>query len=113
MDVFARLIQLKPNSRKRVQEWVDEITSRRGEALETLKQEGVSVESYHLMTLEGVDYLLLYMRSENLNQAAQVGAESESEIDAIHQQFKIDTWIRGAGCVGELLLDLELGNRSD
>ena len=112
MDVFARLIQRKPNSRKRVQEWVDEITSRRSEAMETLKQEGVSVESYHLMTLEDVDYLLLYMRSENLNQAVQAGAESDSEIDAIHQQFKFDTWIRGAGCVGELLLDLELGNRS-
>ena len=113
MDVFARLIQLKPNSRERVQEWVDEIKSRRSEALETLKQEGVNVESYHLMTLEDVDYLLLYMRSENLNQAVQAGAESEREIDAIHQQFKIDTWIRGAGCVGELLLDLELDNRSD
>jgi hypothetical protein len=60
-----------------------------------------------------VDYLLLYMRSEDVKRAVQAGAESESEIDTIHQQFKIDTWIRGAGCVGELLLDLERDNRSD
>lgn len=113
VDVFARLIRLKPNSRERVKEWANEIASRRGEALETLKQEGVNVESYHLMTLEDVDYLLLYMRSQNLDQAGQTGSESESEIDAIHQQFKIDSWVRGAGCVGQLLLDLELDNRGD
>lgn len=107
MDVLARLIQLKPNSRDRVHAWAQEISSRRSEALETLRREGVSIESYHLLTLGDVDYLLLYMRSLDMEQAAEAGSESESEIDAIHQQFKIDTWVRGAGCVGELLLDLE------
>jgi Family of unknown function (DUF6176) len=108
MDVFARLIQLKPNSRQRVEEWVKEITSRRSEALETLKHEGVTIESYHLMQLQDVDYLLLYMRSRNIAEAVQTGTDSQSEIDAIHQRFKIDTWVRGAGCVGKLLVDLDV-----
>ena len=113
MDVFARLIQLKPNSRQRVEEWAKEVTSRRSEALESLKQEGVTIESYHLMQLHDVDYLLLYMRSSNIGEAVQTGSNSQREIDAIHQQFKIDTWVRGAGCVGTLLVDLDVDRHSD
>ena len=107
MDVFARLIQLKPNSKDRVLAWAKEISARRDEARESLRREGVSIESYHLMTLGDVDYLLLYMRTQDMDQAIATGAESDSAIDAIHQQFKVDTWVRGRGCVGELLLDLE------
>jgi Family of unknown function (DUF6176) len=112
MEVFARLIQLKPNSRQRVEEWVKEITSRRSEALETLKHEGVTIESYHLMQIQDVDYLLLYMRSRNIAEAVQTGTDSQREVDVIHQQFKIDTWVRGAGCVGKLLIDLDVDSPS-
>ena len=38
--------------------------------------------------------------------AQSVGAESQLAVDKIHQQFKVDTWVRGAGGVGELLVDL-------
>ena len=112
MDVIARLIQLKPNSLLRVEQWANEISARRSEALQTLKQEGVTIESYHLMKLQDIDYLLVYMRCQNIHEAMQTGSESKSEIDAFHQQFKVDTWVRGAGCVGTLLVDLDVDSPS-
>jgi hypothetical protein len=41
-----------------------------------------------------------------MEDSQKVAAKSESPVDAYHQQFKVDTWVRGAGAVGTLLLDL-------
>jgi hypothetical protein len=46
------------------------------------------------------------MRAESMEEAQKIAARSSHPIDAIHQQFKVDTWVRGAGAVGTLLLDL-------
>ncbi len=53
------------------------------------------------------------MRSRNISEAVQTGSDSQREIDGIHQQFKVDTWVRGAGCVGTLLVDLDVDRHSD
>jgi hypothetical protein len=59
------------------------------------------------LTLDQQDYLICYMRAESMAAAQAIAARSPHPIDAIHQQFKVDTWIRGAGAVGTLLLDLD------
>ncbi len=51
---------------------------------------------------------MCYMRADSMEKAQQVAATSENPIDAYHQQFKVDTWVRGAGAVGKLLVDLSL-----
>jgi hypothetical protein len=40
-----------------------------------------------------------------INEHRQAAA-SESPIDAYHQQFKVDSWVRSAGAVGKVLVDL-------
>ncbi|MFH4280345.1 DUF6176 family protein, partial [Acinetobacter baumannii] len=58
MDVGAALIKLKPNSLSNVEVWKKELQDRKEEAIETLKAEGVYVESWFHIELDGQDYLL-------------------------------------------------------
>ena len=106
MEVFARLIELKPGSGERVADWAKHLATNRAAAEATLRGEGVSTESWFSLSLNGKDYLLCYMRAESMQNAETVGAASKSPIDAYHKQFAVDTWVRGAGAVGKLLLDL-------
>jgi len=106
VGVFVRLIKLKPGSRETVREWAATMNARKAEAEATLREEQVEVESWFSITLDGDDYLICYMRAESMEAAQNIAARSSHPIDAIHQQFKADTWVRGAGAVGTLLLDL-------
>jgi hypothetical protein len=111
MQIFAELIELKPGSSKRVEEWAEHVRANREQAEETLRAEGVAVESWFALSIEGKDYLLSYMRVESMEEAQRVVGESQHPIDAYHQQFKIDTWVRGGGAVGALLVDLTGASR--
>ena len=106
MEAFARLIKLKPCSHERVRAWAATMNARKAEAEATLRDEHVDVESWFSITLDGEDYLICYMRAESLEAAQTIASQSPHPIDAIHQQFKVDTWVRGAGAVGTLLVDL-------
>ena len=104
MDVGAVLIRLKPNSMSNVAAWQAELNARKNEAIETLKSEGVFVESWFHVELEGQDYLIAYMRAEDIAKAQQIGRESSFPIDAMHKAFK-QNWEKGYKA--NLLVDLE------
>ena len=106
MEIMARLIELKPKSAERVRAWADHINAHRADALASLKSEGVLIESWFSLSLDGKEYLLCYMRADSMERSQEVAANSENPVDAYHQQFKVDTWVRGAGAVGQLLVDL-------
>lgn len=106
MEIIARLIELKPNSTKKVDAWTEHINSHRKDAIASIQAEGVSIESWFSFSLEDKEYLLCYMRVESITQSRKVAASSENPIDAFHQQFKVDTWVRGSGAIGKLLVDL-------
>jgi Family of unknown function (DUF6176) len=99
-------ILLKPGSVERVQEWAAELNRRQEEALATLRDEGVYVESVFLDRTEAGDFLIYYMKAESFEQASAVVQHSPHAIDAFHQQFKRDTWVSGRRL--ELLVDLTL-----
>jgi hypothetical protein len=111
MDVVANIIELKPNSLDRVEEWATTLNERADEAIETLQDEGVRIESWFHLSLDGKDYLLCYMRVESIKKAHEVVQCSPHAIDAYHQQFKKDTW--GVGKSARLLVDLTDGNSSE
>jgi Family of unknown function (DUF6176) len=111
MDVVARIIELKPNSLDRVEEWATTLNKCADEALATLQDEGVKLESWFHLSLDDKDYLLCYMRAESIQKAHQVVRFSPHAIDAYHQQFKKDTW--GAGKSARLLVDLIDGDISE
>ncbi len=59
-------IKLKPNALDKVRAWATELNARAGEAQEILKREGVVIESAFLDEIAGEQYLLYYMKAENL-----------------------------------------------
>lgn len=106
MEFKAYLIKLKANSGDQVFMWASEINRRKDEALATLHVEGVKIESWFLLKLNGEDYLICYIRSQDMELAQQVAKESIHNIDKYHKQFKRDTWVRGSVTELELLVDL-------
>jgi Family of unknown function (DUF6176) len=108
MDVVVSVIELKPNSLDRVEEWAATLNERADEAIATLQDEGIRIESWFHLSLDDKDYLLCYMRAESIKKAHQVVRSSPHAIDAYHQQFKKDTW--GVGKSARLLVDLVNGN---
>jgi hypothetical protein len=104
MDVSCILIEIKPGSRARVEEWAAHITANKEEAIATLRNEGVTVESFFFLTINSVDHLICYMRAKSMEKAHDVVEKSLSEIDAYHKKFQRDTWVSGNRA--ELLIDL-------
>lgn len=90
-DVGAVLIELKPNSQDDVNAWQKELNKRKDEALATLKAEGVFIESWFHVAIEGKHYLIAYMRAKDIKEAQRIGRESTFAIDQVHKAFK-KTW---------------------
>jgi len=108
MDVIAGLIELKPDSNTEVHDWKAFIESHKKQALESLRAEGVSVESWFSLSLAGKDYLLCYMRADSIQQSQKVMADSCNPVDERHRQFKQNAWVWGSHVKAELLLDLNI-----
>jgi len=89
-----------------VREWATEINRRKTEALATLSDEGVSIESAFLDVTPDGDFLIYYMRVENSERAQQIVRQSAHAIDTYHKQFQLETWEEGKRL--ELLIDLML-----
>jgi hypothetical protein len=103
-------IKLKPGCADRAGAWAAEINRRSDEALATLRDEGVSVESAFLdQTSEG-DFLIYYMRALDFDHATEVTSRSKHPIDAFHKQFKDECWAERTRL--ELLIDLSTNERA-
>ena len=98
-------VRLKPNSVARVREWAKYIQEHKAEALQTLRAEGVSIETVFLESTAEGDFLVYYMRATSLDQAKLVAAQSMAAIDQYHKAFKRESWAEVVKL--ELLLDLE------
>jgi Family of unknown function (DUF6176) len=98
-------IKLKPNSLDKVREWATEMNHRKDEALATLRDESIFIESFFLERASDGDYLIAYIRAESLEQSQKAIKKSTQAIDAYHQAFKKDCWESGEEL--ELLVDIE------
>jgi hypothetical protein len=107
-DLHCSKIKLKPNSLEKVREWAAEITRRQDEALATLRDESIFIESFFLERAGDGDYLIAYIRAESLEQSQKAVTTSTHAIDAYHKAFKKECWEGGERL--ELLVDL---NRID
>jgi len=105
MEVKCIVIELKANSKERIEQWASFILSKKEQALLTLKKEGVSVENFFYVQIESKEYLIAYMRAKSFAQAAKVVEKSLCEIDIYHKQFQKDCWIKGIKTKSVLELD--------
>lgn len=98
-------VKLKPDSLPRVRSWANELNSRREEALETMRNESMVVESTFLDSNSEGDFLICYMKAESFEKAMVVVKQSLYAIDAYHQTFKEETTESAAQL--ELLVDFD------
>lgn len=103
-DVICAKVWLQPGSEARVREWASHINAHRTEALQTLQEEGVTIESVFYDPTPDGPCLIYYMRSASQEHAMAVAAQSAHAIDAYHQTFKREAWVKVERL--ELLLDL-------
>jgi hypothetical protein len=98
-------VRLKPGSLLRVRARADELKSRKEEALETMREEGMVVESTFLDRTSEGDFLICFMKAQSFEKAMGVVKQSLHAIDASHQTFKKDTTASVTQL--ELLVDLD------
>ena len=98
-------IKLKPNSIERVREWAKTLNRRRDEAIETLRDETVVVESVFLDRTEQGDFLIYFMKAESFEKSSLAAETSSHSIDEYHRKFMRET--RAEATPLELLLDLD------
>ena len=92
METSCAVIELLPNTTEKVREWAEFLRSNREEALRSLKNEGVTVESAFVVNIEGKDYLIGYMRAVSMDKAHEAVKDSALNVDAYHQAFKKACW---------------------
>lgn len=107
MDVKARLIRLKPDTDALVAGWQERILQLKEQAIESIRNQGIEVESWFQVQIAGEHYLLAYIRSQDVERAQTIGAQSSLAVDAVQRQFKRDTWDREGMIDCELLVDLQ------
>lgn len=98
-------VALKENSVDSVKEWFRTLAERREETLESLRNEGVTVESAFLDRQPSGDFLIYYMRAKDIETAITVFQNSNLAIDAYHKSC----WGKycGESTPLEQLLDLD------
>lgn len=92
METSCTVIELLPNTTEKVREWAEFLRTNREEALRSLKNEGVTIESAFVVNIEGKDYLVGYMRAVNTANAHEAAKDSTLNVDANHQAFKKACW---------------------
>lgn len=98
-------IKLKPNLIEKAREWAQVINERKTEALATLRDESVILETVFLdRTTEG-DFLIYFMKAENFEKAKETIEKSIHAIDEYHRNFKRECWEDGSRL--EMLVDLD------
>lgn len=84
METAAGLIKLKPDTTGDLQEWCDTLNARREDVLASLRNEGVTIESWFQIEIAGQPYLLWFMQAESIARAREVFLASDQAIDAYH-----------------------------
>lgn len=98
-------IKLKPNSLEKVREWAKTLNERKDEALATLRDESVILETVFLDQNSEGDFLIYVMKAESFEGAKEAVKKSVHAIDEYHQNFKKECWLGGEKL--EMLLDLD------
>jgi hypothetical protein len=70
----------------RVRAWAAEVTRRREEVMATLRDETVRIESAFLDSSEAGDFLVYYLRADDLDRCNEAARTSTHPIDAYHRE---------------------------
>jgi hypothetical protein len=106
MEIASGLVKLKPGSDEKVEEWRKTISSRLNEAIATLKDEGVEIESWFKVEIEGHDFLLWYMRAESITRAFEVSQTLKHPIDQFHYKLMAEIMDTNGRIIAQPIMDI-------
>jgi hypothetical protein len=106
VEIASGLIRLKPDSGEKVEEWHKTITSRLEEAVATLQDEGVEIESWFKVEIDGQNFLLWYMRAESIKRAFEISQTLKHPIDKFHYELMADIMEANGNILAQPILDL-------
>lgn len=88
--VIARA-RIKSGKADRLRAWYNELHERESEVIETLQHEGVYTETAFIQSIDGTEYLYVYMEASDLNKAQEAGGEEVYKIDEEHHAVLDET----------------------
>ncbi len=106
MEIASGLVKLKPGSKGQVEKWEKTISSRLDEAVQTLKDEGVQIESWFKVDIEGHHYLLWYMRAESIERVFEIAQTLKHPIDKFHYELMAQIMDTNGSITAEPILDI-------
>ncbi len=106
MEIASGLVKLKPGSDEKVEEWRKTISSRLNEAIATLKDEAVEIESWFKVEIEGHDFLLWYMRAESITRAFEVSQTLKHPIDQFHYKLMAEIMDTNGRIIAQPIMDI-------
>ena len=104
-EVQCARVRLRPGTTQRVLSFLTGLKDRPEEVQAALAREGVKLESLFLEKTAEADYVIFYMRAENLARATAVAQSSMHPFDVETRQFIQETWAEAYPL--ELIVDLE------
>lgn len=95
-DVVLTKNRIAPGKTERLREWMAEIRSRENEALETLEHEGMHEEAAFLERTDDGDYLVYYMKADDVDEVFASFENSPYDIDQEHREVMDEVLASGA-----------------
>jgi hypothetical protein len=83
-------VKLKPDRLNAVHEWQAEMNRRKEEALQTMREEGMIVETTFLERTSDGYFLIVLLIAEDFEKAKAIGRTSTHPIDVYHRNFRQD-----------------------
>lgn len=94
-DVVLTKQRIEPGKTDRLREWCAEIREREDEALATLEDEGMHAEAAFVESHGGDEYLIYYMKADDIDAVYEAFSESEHAIDEEHRTVMRDVLVSG------------------
>src|ERR1700722_12729467 len=105
METICVKAKIKKDAINLVRQWFQDLKCRKDEVLKTLEKEGVVIESVFLESNGDEEFLIYYMRANDIAHAHQVYRQSTLPIDIYHKDCWKNYCERGKNL--ELLLDFD------
>lgn len=94
LEAYCFKVTLKPGSRERVREWTRTTAERGSEAEALLRSEGIFLQTVYLDITENGDYLLMFIRTKDVDTALKIARESTDALNLVFREFVRETWER-------------------
>jgi hypothetical protein len=89
-DIVLSKQKLADGKTERLREWAAEVRERSDEAVETLRGEGMHSETAFVEHADDGDYLVSYMKADDIEAVYEAFEESTHDIDEEHKRVLAD-----------------------